>query len=411
MKYENLSVIIRCVGLYLASRGKMAEKILIIDDDVDTLRLVGLMLQRQGYEISAASNGSQGLAKALEERPDLILLDVMMPDMDGYEVARRLRKNPVTVNVPILMFTAKTQLDDKVAGFEVGADDYLTKPTHPTELQAHVKALLARSAQKEKEPSQIPTVSHEHHGYVIGVLSARGGLGVSSLASNLAASIYSRTQADVILAELTPGQGTIGMDFGYQNQKGLTELLKGTMVEITREKVEASLSPHNSGLKLLLASENPRDVTLTSQVQNYEALVARLSTLARFVVLDMGNGLPAFVQKLLPMCNERFIVIEGVSGTIQHTKFLIDEIVDLKIDRKTISVVLNNRMRTESQMQLSQVQEKLGHSIAATLTPAPEAFVQAMRMQTPAVICQPTNMTSQQFLKIADAILEREKAR
>ena len=389
----------------------MAEKILIIDDDVDTLRLVGLMLQRQGYEISAASNGSQGLAKALEERPDLILLDVMMPDMDGYEVARRLRKNPVTVNVPILMFTAKTQLDDKVAGFEVGADDYLTKPTHPTELQAHVKALLARSAQKEKEPSQIATVSHEHHGYVIGVLSARGGLGVSSLASNLAASLYSRTQADVILAELTPGQGTIGMDFGYQNQKGLTELLKGTMVEITREKVEASLSPHNSGLKLLLASENPRDVTLTSQVQNYEALVARLSTLARFVVLDMGNGLPAFVQKLLPMCNERFIVIEGVAGTIQHTKFLIDEIVDLKIDRKTISVVLNNRMRTESQMQLSQVQEKLGHSIAATLTPAPEAFVQAMRMQTPAVICQPTNMTSQQFLKIADAILEREKAR
>ncbi len=71
----------------------MAEKILIIDDDVDTLRLVGLMLQRQGYEIIAASNGSQGLTKALEERPDLILLDVMMPDMDGYEVTRRLRKS------------------------------------------------------------------------------------------------------------------------------------------------------------------------------------------------------------------------------------------------------------------------------------------------------------------------------
>ena len=123
----------------------MAEKILIIDDDVDTLRLVGLMLQRQGYEISAASNGSQGLTKALEERPDLILLDVMMPDMDGYEVTRRLRKNPVTAAIPIMMFTAKTQLDDKVTGFEVGADDYLTKPTHPTELQAHVKALLART--------------------------------------------------------------------------------------------------------------------------------------------------------------------------------------------------------------------------------------------------------------------------
>jgi CheY-like chemotaxis protein/MinD-like ATPase involved in chromosome partitioning or flagellar assembly len=387
----------------------MAEKILIIDDDVDTLRLVGLMLQRQGYEISAASNGSQGLAKALEERPDLILLDVMMPDMDGYEVARRLRKNPVTLTVPILMFTAKTQLDDKVTGFEVGADDYLTKPTHPTELQAHVKALLARSAQKEQ--NEIVTTSHEHHGYVIGVLSARGGLGVSSLASNLAAGIYSRTQADVILAELTPGQGTIGMDLGYRNQKGLTELLQGTVVEITRAKVESSLAAHGSGLKLLLASENPRDVTLTSQVQNYEALIARLSTLARFVILDLGNGLPAFVQKILTMCNERIIVVEGVPGTIQHTRLLIDNLADMKIDRKTISVVLNNRMRSEAQMQLAQVQEKLGHSIAATLTPAPEAFLQATRTQTPAVICQPTNMTSQQFLKLADTILEHEKAR
>jgi pilus assembly protein CpaE len=391
---------------------KMTEKILIIDDDVDTLRLVGLMLQRQGYEISAASNGTQGLSKALEEHPDMILLDVMMPDMDGYEVARRLRKNPVTVNVPILMFTAKTQLDDKVAGFEVGADDYLTKPTHPTELQAHVKALLARSAQKDKEPNKKNvTASSEHHGYVIGVLSARGGLGVSSLASNLAASIYSRTQSDVILAELTPGQGTIGTDFGYQNQKGLTELLQGTLAEITREKVESALSPHNSGLKLLLASENPRDVTLTSQVQNYEVLTTRLSTLARFIILDLGNGLPAFVQKILPLCNELIIVVEGVQGTIQHTRFLIDEIVDLKIDRASISVALNNRMRTESQMQQAQVQEKLGNPIAVTLTPAPEAFAQAMRMQTPAVICQPTNMTSQQFLKLADAVLEREKVR
>ncbi|HQV62890.1 MAG TPA: response regulator [Anaerolineales bacterium] len=387
----------------------MAEKILIIDDDVDTLRLVGLMLQRQGYEISAASNGSQGLTKALEERPDLILLDVMMPDMDGYEVTRRLRKNPVTAAIPIMMFTAKTQLDDKVTGFEVGADDYLTKPTHPTELQAHVKALLARTV--HKDPNDVVTASHEHHGYVIGVLAARGGLGVSSLASNLAAGIFTRTQSDVILAELVPGQGTFGLNFGAPNQKGLTEILQGSVVEVTREKVQASLVPHNSGIKLFLASENPRDITLTSQVPNYEALVARLSSLARFVVLDLGTGLPTFVQKVLPMCNERIIVVEGAPSAIQHTKLLIDDIFDLHIDRKSISVVLNNRQRSEAQMAWTQVQEKLGHSISSTLTPAPELFLQAERLQTPAVMCQPTNMTSQQFLKIADSIIEREKAR
>ena len=108
----------------------MAEKILIIDDDLDTLRLVGLMLQRQGYQIVAASNGTLGLGAA-SEKPDLILLDIMMPDMDGYEVARQLRDNPDTKHTPILMFTAKTQLDDKVAGFEVGADDY-SDEAHPS---------------------------------------------------------------------------------------------------------------------------------------------------------------------------------------------------------------------------------------------------------------------------------------
>ncbi len=388
----------------------MAEKILIIDDDVDTLRLVGLMLQRQGYLISAASNGSLGLAKALEERPDLILLDVMMPDMDGYEVTRRLRKNPATVSIPILMFTAKTQLDDKVTGFEVGADDYLTKPTHPTELQAHVKTLLSRAGAKEIKSETTPAVL-EKHGYVIGLLSTRGGLGVSTIAANLAAGLFTRAQTDIILAEFTPGQGTLGIDFGIPYKKGLTEILQGAAVEVTHEKVQAALTPHNSGVKLLLASENPRDVTLTSQVQNYETLVTRLSALARFVVLDLGVGLPSFVQKVLPMCNECLVVLEGTPGTIQHTKLLLEEIIALNVDSKIINVILNNRQRSEAQMSWTKVQEKLGHSITATLTPAPELFMQASRMQTPAVMSQPTNMTSQQFLKIADAVIEREKAR
>lgn len=387
----------------------MAEKILIIDDDLDTLRLVGLMLQRQGYNIVAATNGEQGLSQAFVEKPDLILLDVMMPDMDGYEVTRRLRKNPATATVPILMFTAKTQLDDKVTGFEVGADDYLTKPTHPSELQAHVRALLARS--DKKAAPKTATNGQEQRGYVIGVLSARGGLGVTSVAANLAAGISSRAQADVILAELTPGRGTLGLDLGLTGGKELNDLLSGSLVEITREKVAAALVPHVSGIKLLAATENPRDVHLTSQINNYEALVSRLATLSRFVILDLGIGLPPFVQKILPMCSERIVVVEGVPNSIYHSKILIDEISALGIDRKAIIAVLNNRVRSETQMPWTQVQEKLNHSIAITLTPAPELFFQAARNQTPSVVCQPTNVTFQQFLKFADQVLEREKAR
>jgi CheY-like chemotaxis protein len=387
----------------------MTEKILIIDDDVDTLRLVGLMLQRQGYQVAAAPNGSAGLEKALEDRPDLILLDVMMPDMDGYEVTRRLRKNPATATIPILMFTAKIQLDDKVMGFEVGADDYLTKPTHPTELQAHVKALLARAS--GLDPKQIKTAQREQRGYVIGVVAARGGLGVSTVATNIAAALHVHARTDVILAEFTPGQGTLGMDLGAPHPTAMTEMLTGRVAEITREKVEASLVNHNSGLRLLPASENPREVELEAQVRNFEMLAARLTTLARFIVMDLGAGLPTYVQKLTSMCNEHFVVLEGMPNTIQHTKLLIDELIGLDVDRASIHAVLNNRYRTEAQMSLAQTQEKLGHPISAVITPSPDLFIQAIRVHTPAVVSQPANMTAQQFLKIADAVIEREKAR
>lgn len=384
----------------------MSEKILIIDDDLDTLRLVGLMLQRQGYQISAATNGQQGLDKAFEEYPDLILLDIMMPDMDGYEVTRRLRRNPSTMETPILMFTAKTQLDDKVIGFEVGANDYLTKPTHPSELQARVKTLLSRASEKKEVAAADGGGSK---GYVIGVIGARGGLGATSLAVNLAASLQARTRSDVIVAEMLPGQGSLALDLGAVDSHGLAELLGITKInEITREKVHDALVGHVSGLKLLLSSDRPRDMHLINQIANYEFLIRRLASLSRFLVLDLGVGLQPFAEKILPMCDEVMIVIEGVPNTIIHAKALIEDIGALGIQKKCVHVVLNNRVRSDTQLPSSQVQNKLEHEILTTLTPAPELFVQATRMQTPVVICQPDSLTARQITKLVDFITERE---
>ena len=159
----------------------MAEKILIVDDDIDSLKLIGLMLQRHGYEVIAANAGAQAISKALSDRPNLIILDVMMPDMDGYEVCRRLRADNATSGIPIIMFTAKTLVDDKVAGFEAGADDYLTKPTHPAELASRVKAILARSAGQRGNDTQ--------RGMTIGFMGAKGGVGTTTTALNIAAAL------------------------------------------------------------------------------------------------------------------------------------------------------------------------------------------------------------------------------
>lgn len=387
----------------------MSAKILIIDDDLDTLKLVGVMLQRQGYEISAAADGRQGLAKALTEKPDVILLDVMMPEMDGYEVARQLRKNPQTQSTPILMFTAKTQLDDKVIGFEVGADDYLTKPTHPSELQAHVRALLDRVT--DQASAESPPTPQAQPGRIVGVIGPRGGLGVSTVACNLAGAFYSRTQAEVILAELTPGRGTLGMELGTPSPRGLNRLLSGKPTEINREKVESVLVAHGSGLKLLLASENPRDVSLAAQARHFAVLVPCLASMARYVVLDLGSGLPPYVEGILPLCNDRVVVTEASPNTVGQTRIMLDEITALGIDPTSISVVLNNRMRSDTQMLWTEVQKLLGHPLASILTPAPELLMQAARLHIPAVLAEPTNATSQQILKFADEIVAQVKAK
>ena len=120
------------------------NKILVIDDDIAINELIKVNLELNGYNVLQAYDGTTGFAIAKQELPDLIILDVMMPEVDGYTVAQRIRQNPTTEETPILMLTALSQLNDKVKGFNIGVDDYLVKPFEMEELQVRVKALLNR---------------------------------------------------------------------------------------------------------------------------------------------------------------------------------------------------------------------------------------------------------------------------
>jgi diguanylate cyclase (GGDEF)-like protein len=123
----------------------MPETILVVDDDPDIARFVEVNLRSAGYDVSVASDGEEALEKAQTLRPDLVLLDVMMPRIDGFEVAQRLRRNPQTANTSIIMLTAKALSTDKVLGLTAGADDYIIKPFDPIELLARVKGTLRRA--------------------------------------------------------------------------------------------------------------------------------------------------------------------------------------------------------------------------------------------------------------------------
>jgi two-component system, OmpR family, response regulator RpaA len=120
-------------------------RILVIDDDQAIVELIKVNLDLLGHQVSTANDGMKGLALAQQNRPDLIVLDVMMPDLDGFTVCQRLRQNATTAGIPVLMLTALGMTKDKVKGFDSGADDYLTKPFEIPELQVRVRALLRRA--------------------------------------------------------------------------------------------------------------------------------------------------------------------------------------------------------------------------------------------------------------------------
>jgi diguanylate cyclase (GGDEF)-like protein len=123
----------------------MSERILVIDDDPDIVQFVRMNLELEGYEVESATGGAEGLAAALGSPPDLVLLDILMPDIDGLDLLNRLQLTPATSNVAVVLLTARTEASDRVRGLELGADDYITKPFDIEELVARVGAVLRRS--------------------------------------------------------------------------------------------------------------------------------------------------------------------------------------------------------------------------------------------------------------------------
>ena len=374
----------------------MAEKILIIDDDIDTLKLVGLMLERQGYQIAVASNGTIGLSKASSERPDLILLDVMMPDMDGYQVTERLRSDPSLSHIPIVMFTAKTMVDDKVKGFESGVDDYLTKPTHPAELTAHVKAVLSRSisAPVKEAPEQAQIVSF---------FGSRAGLGTSTLALNVGVQMQ-LNGLDVIVAEMNPGRGSLALALNISAPTGLTTLLSRSLKDIHLRSVESEVVTHPSGVRLLLASYQPQEGELEEAVSQMEAVVKNLASMCTALVLDLGSGLRPYSKPLLLLSERVIVVVEPVFPSNVIARAVLDDLFSNGLQRGRTSLALITRERTSLNIPWKQVEADLGIALAGIVSPAPELVQQASQSGNPLIIMHRDTLTGDQIRKMTEAI-------
>lgn len=380
----------------------MPGKILIVEDDLESLKLIGLMLQSRGYQIVAAQNGLQALNKVATESPDLVILDVMMPGMDGYEVARRLRADPNTAAIPIIMLTARGQVTDKVAGFEAGADEYLIKPVHPAELVSRIESLLNRAA-------RLGAVVRMPKGKSIGFLGCKGGVGTTTLAINLAIALVRGPALGkkVILMDAHTGSSTIALQMGLRPQKGLQSLAERELSGLTADSILAHAERHATGLLVLSGVPEPHGLNRVLSPAHAEAIVRSLEGAMDYVLVDMRTGLEEVNRALLRILHFVVVVVEPTRPGLLLAQGLLATLDMLEIGRHRQGVVIVNRAPTSMTPQKSVVEEFLAREIIGVIPPAPELAFQAAERGIPMVMMQAESLVAVQFQQLAQQLAAR----
>ena len=364
----------------------MNERILIVDDDPDALTLIGLTLERRGYSVFKAGGGSEALTMIDSNHPDLVLLDLMMPHMDGYEVCRRIKSDPRLLDIPIVMLTAKAQMASQVEGYRVGADDYVTKPVHPDDLAAHIHAVLERAQERR---------SRRAGARVVAVIGVKGGVGTTTIAVNIATVMAASRRA--ILADFDPA-GTASIYLGLGNSSGMADLLSRDMDTLDREAVTRALMTHISGLRVLSASGS------TPSIDHTIAILARLLDLCDICVIDMGGGLGDTARALLSKCDRVLMAIDSDRAAVLQTQRMLLALTELGVSRSRLQLVWANRSGLEIRAAMNTIRAALGDEPIPVVDAAAGAAYQAVESGTPLVLHAPDSPASAALRELAESV-------
>ncbi|OQY25102.1 MAG: hypothetical protein B6I34_02850 [Anaerolineaceae bacterium 4572_32.1] len=352
--------------------------ILVIDDDSSTLRLIGYMLERGGFQVQMAGDGEDGLAIAFQHPPDLIVLDVMMPGMNGYEVCERLRSDPRTAHVPVIILTARSQRVDQRTALEAGADLYMSKPVAPDELVEKVNNLLAR-------PTDVPPPAAAQilAGRIISVFSLRGGVGVTSLAVNLAIALAQQYQDTVPLIDLALAAGHAAIMLNLRPKRTIAHLLAG---RVNSGAIEKHLTPHSSGVRVLAAPPVPPPPGAIA-AEAIERLLNALKPLYSYIVVDTSSTLDEITLSALKASDAILLTFSPDVLSVQTTRVTLRTLQNRGIVPEKIQLVLN-QIRPEPDLPFKTIEKALKQPIK-TILPYEEKQILAVAKGQPLTMSDP----------------------
>ena len=404
----------------------MTHKILAVDDHPETLDIVVITLKQYGYDVVATTSPKEGLKLAESEKPDLILLDVNMPEMDGLEVCRRLRANADLSAVPIIMFTAEDEAYQKVAGFDAGADDYLTKPTDPDEMIARIEGILgimeegaeANVVTGESSPSAeyllektivIPESKAQKmaeaapaKGMLIAVVGARSGAGTTLTAVNLAAT-FARLEIATTLVDLDTVQGHISL---YLNQK-----IKGSiniLADLPEDNIPAwlpkQLFPVSPHLQFLFAQPNQDGRFANPTTYQVDAILTTLIRAGQNIVVDVGHTMTETQRRVLERADHIVVVLSPERVALAAAKRLLSYLAEVTSSPTVLSAVIfdvNGRMN----LPQKAVESYLDHPIDSVIPIALDELTQTANKGAILVGTYPDGKTARRFYQLANHLV------
>ena len=309
-------------------------KILIVDDDPNVQRLLQYTLKQEGYDVFVAADGAEGYRLWGTESPDLILLDVMLPKLDGYQVAAKIRaEEGSNAHVPIIMLTAEREVEQKVRGLRAGADDYLIKPFHPAELLARIKSLLARFAPKDVLLARPPL------GRLLAFYGAKGGVGTTTIAINAAIALHRELGRKVCLVDgnLQFGDHRVFLDLGL-DRKSIVDIV--TAPSMDQDLVRQILVKHDSGVDLLLAPPSPETAELVTP-EHLPVILEHLRAMYDYVLIDIDKRMDDVNLGIIEAADTVFVVMTADLSCLKNVRLVLETISHLGYESKKVQLVLN----------------------------------------------------------------------
>lgn len=378
----------------------MTARILAVDDDAVNRKVVSIALSRAGYEVFTTQDGPETLEQVDGIQPNLIILDVMMPGMDGYEVCRRLRLKPGFAHLPIMMLTANDTLEQKIKGFEVGADDYMVKPFQPAELAARVQALLRRAR-------VTPTYqAAQAESKVIALFSLRGGVGVSTLATNLALGLAQLWELPTVLADLALAGGQSALMLNLSLRNSLVNLVHIPLEEFDANLVDQVLLSHPSGLRVLAAPPSPEHGEMIKA--EYVARVLQiLMERNHYLILDLPHDFRETTVAGLDLAHKIVVMMAPEMASVYMVKRTFETFDKLGYDRSKVFLVLNWTFERQG-LARKDIENALGQRVNLVIPYAPDPLVEALNTGIPPIIKSPDSPIGALFEDLAFYLSKEE---